>query len=721
MTTNPAVTRRQFLQVSVTAGGALLIATVLEACASPQPTATATPSVSTAATPAGTPSASPSSTVAPSASPTAGGAFEPNLFIRIDPDGRTTLTVYRSEMGQGVRTALAMVLAEELDVDWSSVHVEQLDADDRVNQVTSGSGSVALAYEPLQDAGAQARQLLLAAAAKMWGVPVEELATDRGEVSHAATSRRAGYGDLVGIAAGLPFTGSAPRKDPATYRLVGTSVPRVDDPAIVTGRAVYGLDVRVPAMRFATVARCPFPGGRLAKQNASAAMAVPGVRSVVTVSSGVAVVGDTTWAAIRGREALQITWDRGPDDGFSTDSLRTLLAGALSGPQQAPSDRALTIFEAEYETPFLAHAPIEPPNCVADVRADGCEVWAPTQNPLNVQKYVEDAVGVPTVVHVTLMGGAFGRKLEVDYPVEAAEISKAVGGPVQVVWTREDDLQHDFYRQITRHRLRAGWTKGGVLRHWRHDVAAPGLNGIVYRAGIEVLTEGLDVPYEIADMLSTPHLVDMPVPTGPWRAVMGGPNAFANEGFIDEVAIRLRKDPYRFRLSLLPVDSPLRTVLTLAATKAGWTTPLPRGTGRGIAAHMYHDTATAMVAEASVAGGQIRVHRVVCAIGLGRAIHPDMVAQQIEGAVAYGLSTLDGEVTHSQGQILQHDFRDYPILQLDEMPGVEVHIVPSSDAPTGAGEMGVPPILPAVANAVANATGIRLRRTPVGPQDLRPG
>jgi isoquinoline 1-oxidoreductase beta subunit len=663
------------------------------------------------------PSDTPASTASAVPSP-ASAAFEPNLFVRIDPDGSVTLTIHRSEMGQGVRTTLAMILAEELDVDWASISVVQLDAEERVNQVTSGSGSVALNYDPLGDAGAHARQLLLAAAAQVLSVPVGQLTTEQGHVRHAATNRQVGYGELVGLAATISATGSASRKDPAHYRLIGTSVPRVDGPAIVAGRAQYGLDVRVPNLVFATIARPPVPGGQLVRFDASAAKTVPGVSTVVAVRSGVAVVADTTWAAMRGRNALDVTWDRESSD-FSTDDLRGMLADALKSAVAPASAAPLRVLEAVYETPFLAHAPIEPPNCVADVRADRCEVWAPTQNPLDVKKYVEDAVGVPTTVHVTLIGGAFGRKLEVDFPVEAAEVSKAVGAPVQVVWAREDDLQHDFYRQMTRHLMRAGVTRRGALQLWRHDIAAPGLNGIVYRDGIEVLQEGLAVPYQIPDTASTPHLVDMPVPTGPWRAVMAGPNAFANEGFIDEVAAVLRQDPYTYRLSLLPPDSPLRTVLTLAATKAGWTTALPRGMGRGIAAHTYHDTAVAMVAEASVVDGGIRVHRVVSAIDAGRAVNPDMVAQQIEGGVAFGLSTLRGEITHRSGQVEQRSFDDYPMLQLHEMPSVEVHIVPSTAAPSGAGEMGVPPILPAVANAIFDASGIRIRRTPVRPEDLR--
>jgi len=439
------------------------------------------------------------------------------------------------------------------------------------------------------------------------------------------------------------------------------------------------------------------------------------------VTSGVAVVAEYTWAAIQGRAALKVTWDEGAQAALSSASVRKQLIELIDQARARDSSEAPTTIEAIYETPYLAHAPMEPMNCVADVRSDRCDIWAPTQNPHDVQIYVQRAIGVPANVHVTLLGGGFGRRLEVDYAVEAAQVSKAVGAPVQVVWTREDDIQHDFYRQSTYHWLRAGWDTDGKLAFWRHYMAGQGLNGIVYQVGNEVLEDGLNVSYTIPGRLAQSLLADIPIPTGPWRAVMNGPNAFANECFLDEVAAALQKDPYQFRMELLSESNPLRPVVELAAAKANWGAPLPKGHGRGIACHTYHQTAVAMVAEASAQAGAVRVHKVVCAIDCGAVIHPDMVAQQMEGCIAFGLtSLLKREITFKQGRVQQSNFDDYPLLQMSEMPAVEVYIAPSTRAPLGVGEMGVPPIVPAVVNALFAATGTRVRSLPIRATDVQP-
>jgi isoquinoline 1-oxidoreductase beta subunit len=712
------LTRRDFLKVSFTTGGALLIGSYLAACAPNTPA----PDPTRAALPTQMPTPLPSAIPAPTASPIPEPPFQPNLFIRIDQDGTVTLTVHRSEMGQGVRTALAMILAEELEADWASVRVEQSPANTRIgnDQITGGSGSIADTYTPLRTAGARARAILIAAAAQTWGVTPQECRAEQGTVVHTATGKRLGYGELVSAAKTVKNPTSPRQKDPKDFRLIGTSVPRVDGPAIVTGRAIYGLDVRLPGMLFATVARCPVSGGTPAKYDATQAEAVPGVRAVVEVTSGVAVVADNTWAAIQGRTALNITWNEGAHASLSSESIHQQLVDMVNKAVAGEAPGKLTTIDAVYETPYLAHAPMEPVNCVADVHADRCDVWAPTQNPQEVQSYVQAKVLVPTNVYVTLLGGGFGRRLEVDYAIEAALVSKAVSAPVQVVWTREDDIQHDFYRQPTYHWLRAGWDEAGKLGLWRHYMAGPGLNGIAYRVGGEVLDEGLAVSYDVPDHLAQSLLADIPLPTGPWRAVMAGPNAFANECFLDEVAAALKQDPYEFRMALLPESDRLRPVVELAAARANWGAPLSDGHARGIACHTYHGTSVAMVAEVSIEAGAVRVHTVVCALDCGMVIHPDMIAQQMEGGIAYGLtSLLKREITFKQGRVQQSNFGDYPLLQMGEMPEVEVHVVPSTRAPQGVGEMGVPPLAPAVVNAIFAATGRRIRRMPIRAEDLQ--
>lgn len=715
-------TRRRFLQVSFTTGGALLVG----ACsgdhgeatdASAPVTDTAGATAATAATTTTTEGSSPPATGPPSVSDS---PFAPNLFVRVDTDGQVTLTVHRSEVGQGVRTALAMILADELEADWESINIEQALADVAIgSQTTAGSGSITDNYQRLRQAAAAARTILVRAAAAQWGVEAQTCHAEQGHVVNGVTDERRSYGELVQIAKDMPLPGLVELKSPSDFRLIGTSVPRLDGRAIVTGAATYGLDERVDGMLYAVVARCPVPGGTVVKFDGEEAEAVAGVKSVVAVPSGVAVVADNTWAAIRGRERLTVTWDEGENAQWSTATIDAALNDiidtsiAAAGTATATATEGLSI-EARYETPFAAHAAMEPVNCIADVRADSCRIIAPTQNPQDVQSYVSDAIGLPTEVQVTLIGGGFGRRLEVDFAIEAAEVSRAAGSPVQVVWTREDDFALDFCRQPTKHWMRAEWDAAGTVTSWRHYLAAPGLNGIAYRAGADVLNEGLAIPYSIERRTSQPSLADIPLPTGPWRAVMAGPNAFANECFFDEVAAALGRDPYELRIELLLDGDPMRAVLELAATSAGWGADVPVGSGRGIACHEYHEVPVAMVADVSVDGRAIRVDKVVCAIDCGIVVHPDMVAQQIEGAVAFALTSMfKAQITYDNGRVQQRNFGDHPLLGIGEMPVVEVHVVPSDGKPRGVGEMGVPPTVPAVANAIFMATGRRIRRIPV--------
>jgi isoquinoline 1-oxidoreductase beta subunit len=701
------INRRDFLKVSFTAGGALLIGTFLDAC-----TPTEEPQV---------PAPAPTSTATQSSTPAPQQPFQPNTFIRVDPDGKITLRIHRSEMGQGVRTSLAMILAEELEADWSTVQIEQMDAQSGVNQITSGSGSILINYDPLRKAGAKAREILIAAAAQTWGIAPAECRAESGAVIQVATGARLAYSELVGIASDLELTGAPPLKDPQDFKLIGSSVQRVDDPDIVTGKAIYGTDVRAPGMLFAVVARSPVRGGILVEYDSAQAETLPGVRAVMQVPSGVAVIAENTWSAIQGRAALNITWDEAANATLSSASIRRQLVETMNQAIATESSASWKTMEAVYETPYLAHAALEPVNCVADVRSNRCELWLPTQNPQAVQEYVRDRLGMPTDVHVTLIGGGFGRKLEVDFALEAAEVSKAFGGPVQVVWTRDDDIQHDFYRQVTYHWLKAGWDQDGNLEFWRHYLAAQGINGVAYHAGKEVLDEDLLAPYNMNERDTQSFVVNFPVYTGPWRGVVSATNAYANECFFDEVAAALKKDPVEFRLELLNGNDRLRGVVQLAAEKANWGTPLPEGHGRGIACHKtYGWTSVAMVAEVSARDGMPRVHKVVCAVNCGRVIHPDMVAQQMEGGIVFGLtSLLRGEITFAQGRVQQSSFQDYPLLQMDEMPEVEVYIVEDDRPPQGLGEMGVPPIVPAVVNAIFNATNMRVRHTPIRPEDLQ--
>lgn len=700
------LTRRDFLKASFTSGGALLIGAFLDACV---PTVQQTEI--------------PTSTIVPTSTSTPEPAqpFQPNLFIRIDPDGAVNLIIHRSEMGQGVRTSLAMILVEELEADWSTVRIEQMDArsQSEVNQITSGSGSIRINYENLREAGARARQILIAAAAQKWGVTSQECKAESSTVIHLATGERLGYGELVGIASQLKLT-SVSLKDPQEFKLIGKSMPRVDDPAIVNGRAIYGIDMRVPGMLYATVARAPVFAGWADSFDSTEAESIPGVQTVVQVPSGIAVVAENTWAAIRGRDALNITWHEGANAELSSQAIHQALVDRMNEALANEERTNLKTIEAVYETPYLAHAPLEPVNCIADVRSDVCELWLPTQNPQAVQEFVRDRLGMETVVHVTLIGGGFGRKLEVDFALEAADVSRAIGGPVQVVWTREDDIQHDFYRQVTYHSMKAGWDANGSIGLWRHYLASQGIRGVAYYADTEVLEEDIVAPYEMNGRTARALLVSLPVPTGPWRGVVSATNGYANECFFDEVAAALNRDPYELRMELLPANDQLRTTLQVAAEKAGWGTPLEQGHGRGIACHKtYGLTSVAMVADVSVQDGQVRVHKVVCAISCGMVVHPDMVAQQMEGGIVFGLtSLLYGEITFEKGRVQQSNFEDYPLLQLREMPEVEVHIVEDNRPPLGLGEMGVPPVVPAVVNAIFNASGKRIRHTPIRPDDL---
>jgi isoquinoline 1-oxidoreductase beta subunit len=668
--------------------------------------------------------AAPVRTLGPATAPV---VFAPDPWIRIHADGTVSVVIDHSEMGQGVMTALAMLVAEELEVDLDQVRTEFAPAaTDYFNpafgeQMTGGSTSVRESWTPLRQAGAAARDMLIAAAAAIWGVRRATCRAERGAVVHAASGRRLGYGEVGAKAAALRPPRSVRLKRPGAFRLIGKPTPGLDVPAKVCGTAVFGADVTLPDMLVAAVLRCPVPGGKPAHFDAAPARGMPGVRDVVAIDSGIAVVADSFCAAVRAREAIRVTWDEGANAGLSSDEIRRRFVRAAkragrvareTGDVAAALGEAATVVEVVYETPYLAHATLEPMNGTARIGPDGCDIWVPTQAQTEAQLAAARAAGLPPErvrVHTTFLGGGFGRRLEHDYVTEAVQIAKAVGKPVQVQWTRTDDMQHDFYRPANYTVLKGGLDKRGRPCAWRQHIVGPPL-----------ALEGVDIPYAVRNLRESHVEEDPGLPTGPWRSVGASQNAFVVESFIDELAHAADADPYLFRRRLLARALRHRGVLDLAAAKAGWGRPPPAGRHRGIALYFSFGSWVAQVAEVSVSdGGEIRVHRVVAAIDCGIAVNPDGIEAQMEGAVAFGLgAALKGEITFADGQAMQRGFRDYPLLTFAEMPEVEVHIVASAKPPGGVGEPGVPPIAPAVANAVFAATGKRIRRLPIRAADL---
>jgi isoquinoline 1-oxidoreductase subunit beta len=700
----------------------------------------------------------------------------PNAYIEIHPNGDIHLWIARSEMGQGPRTSLAMILAEELDADWAHLKVEQADLDAKFGDMTTGgSFSVRSSWDPLRQAAAAARQMLVVAAATTWNVPAGECTTRSSAVLHAKTGRKLGYGQIASKAAALPVPKDPPLKDPKDYRILGTKKPRVDGPHIVVGEAHYGLDTRLPGMLYAAVARPAVFGARLKKFDAAKTQDVAGVRKVVEVPvvempplfgeerkensghqhylwGGVAVLADSTWQAIAGRRALTSEWDSGAGAEESTGKMQAACAEMLKGhgkelrkigDPEAIFGAAAKKIEAEYQLPYLAHASMEPMNCTASVRDGKCEIWAPTQNPGGMATALAAALGIPAsaiTIHITLLGGGFGRRLNIDYGVEAALISRAAGAPVKVVWTREDDMRHDYYRPMSQHRLRAGLDAQNQITAWMHHIAAPTTDGVYVggdvpdMGGSELAGTGLPNG-TVPNYLLEQSFLHTAVPRGYWRSVDVYWNHFAVQSFIDEIAAAAGKDPLELRRQLITTkqapaaasgdDKPvnvarLRAVLDLAAEKAGWGKPLPAGSGRGIAGVYAWGSYIAHVAEVNVAKeGTVRVSRVVTAIDCGQVINPDMIAAQMEGGIAFGLTAaLYGEITIENGQTQQSNFNNYPMLRINEMPRVEVHIVPSHESPGGVGETPVPSVAPAVASAIFAATGKRLRRLPFQTQEL---
>jgi isoquinoline 1-oxidoreductase beta subunit len=660
--------------------------------------------------------------------------FAPNVWLRIDPAGTVTVAAAKTELGQGPRTYFPMIVAEELEADWKSIKVEQADADPTKygSMATGGSTGVRTSWDKLRKAGATAREMLISAAASRWNVDRSTCLAENGRVIHTPTKRSFTYGELAEGAAKLEVPDNPPLKDPHQFKIVGTWVPQIETYDRSTGKALYGIDTKVPGMAYASLAQCPVFGGNVASFDATKAKAVPGVRRIIQIDAGVAVLADSTWAALQGRNALDIKWDTGKNGSLNSDQIWKMFeeygkkegaVGESRGDVDRPAPGGAKSIEAVYYLPYISHSPMEPMNCLADVKPDRCEVWVPSQTPQSAQDIAAEITGLPrdkVIVHVTLVGGGFGRRLDNDYVDQAVKISKAAGVPVQLVWTREDDMMHDHYRPASRHQLSGVVDKNGQLVSWQHRMIGPSIQGQrspgSVRGGLDrsALSCATDMPYSIPNLKVSYVMANTPVPIGAWRSVYASQNVFAVESFVDELAHAAGKDPLEFRLQMMDHSPRLKKALQTVAEKAGWGKRLPKGMGRGIACASCFGSHAAEVAEVSVKDGKVKVHRFVMAVDCGIAVAPNTLEAQFEGAVVLAMTaTLNSEITIEKGQSKQTNFDGYNLMTIDEMPKVEVHTINSYEALGGIGEPGVPPVAPAIGNAIFAATGKRMRRLPI--------
>jgi isoquinoline 1-oxidoreductase subunit beta len=707
ITTVPAaLTRRGFLQAGIAVSGSLVIGFHL-------PSARAAQSSKT--------------------------AFAPNAFIRIDRDGRVTLIMPQVEMGQGIYTSVAMILAEELDADFDKVTLEAAPPNDKLYgnpvfgiQVTGNSNSVRAFWLPLRKAAAGARAVLVQAASQQWKVEPAAIRTDNGEVIHDASGRRLAYAALIDRAQAFTPPKDPPLKEAKNFKLIGKPLKRLDTPDKVNGKVQYGIDAMPPGVKFATLAACPVFGGTVGHVDDTKAKGVSGVRQVIVLDDFVAVVGDHMWAAKQGLSKLDITWNEGPHSQVSSDDVWNQLRDASNtegavAKSTGDVSKGLAqgdLLEAAYELPFLAHATMEPMNCTVHVTPTGCEVWVGSQVLSRAQAIAAKVTGLPldkVTVHNHLIGGGFGRRLEVDMVDKAVQIAKQVDAPVKVVWTREEDIQHDVYRPVYRDTLSATVSNGRIVG-WKHRITGSSIIARwlppAFQKGIDIdaIDSGADIPYDIPN-LRVEYVRNEPpaVPTGFWRGVGPNNNVFAIESFMDELAKKSNKDPLAFRRDMLGQSPRLKAALELAAAKAGWGSPLPARTGRGIALQIAFGSFIATVAEAEVdTHGEVRVRRLIAAVDTGIVVNPDTVVAQLQGGLIFGLTAaLYGKITIAKGRVEQSNFNDYRMLRMNEVPQIEVHLIQSGEAPGGIGETGVTAAPPALGNALFAATGIRLRRLPI--------
>ena len=710
------LSRRRFLSASAAVGGGLLIGFT----------------------------AARSIRAADAAQDVAGATFTPNAFIRVGSDGQVVLTMPYVEMGQGTYTSIPMLIAEELEVDLKQVRLEHAPPNEKLYanpllgvQATGNSNAIRGAWQPLRQAGATARTMLVSAAAKRWNVEPASCRAQSGTVRHAPTGRSIKYGELAADAARMPVPEKVVLKQPAAFKLIGTPAKRLDTPSKVNGTAVYGIDVRPPGVKIATVAQSPVFGGRVKSVDDAKAKAVKGVRQIVRLDDAVAVVADHMGAAKKGLAALVIQWDDGQHAKLNTQEIvgqlekATLQPGAVAqniGDVVKAVASAVTKVEATYQVPFLAHATMEPMNCTVHVRKDGCEIWVGSQALARAQATAAKTAGLPldkVVVHNHLIGGGFGRRLEIDGVTRAVQIAMQVDGPVKVVWTREEDIQHDMYRPLFFDRMSAGLDAKGKPVAWNRRFAGSSIIARwlppAFKNGLDPdTTEGaIDLVYALPNLHVEYLRVEPPgIPTAFWRSVGPSHNVFVTESFMDELAAAAKQDPVAYRRALLDKAPRAKAVLDLAAEKAGWGKPLPQGVGRGVSVQFAFATYLAQVAEVELAkDGAVRVRRVVCAVDCGTVVNPDTVRAQIQSAVIFGISAaLHGEITLKDGRVEQSNFHDYQVLRMNETPAIEVYIVNSVEPPGGMGEAGTSAIAPAVTNAIFAATGKRIRKLPVGDQ-----